>query len=155
MAKCEACGTIDLRAKFKKNKRFCSVACSKRWEFTNIYFNEYMIFFLFFAVGNINLKTRKNGTSPKVWRSMWSREPLVLKAVSVQMLSKTTHQKLTPLNGLWVFISFSLFPITFTEKCKTKKVLKSISYWLYIFNLILCKSIFCILKKWVSSYETL
>lgn len=30
MAKCEACGTIDLKAKFKKNKRFCSVACSKR-----------------------------------------------------------------------------------------------------------------------------
>ncbi|KAK9869543.1 hypothetical protein WA026_003298 [Henosepilachna vigintioctopunctata] len=29
MAKCEACGTIDLKAKFKKNKRFCSVVCSK------------------------------------------------------------------------------------------------------------------------------
>lgn len=30
MAKCEACGTVDLKAKFKKNKRFCSVTCSKR-----------------------------------------------------------------------------------------------------------------------------
>lgn len=29
MAKCELCGTIDLRAKFKKNKRFCSMACAK------------------------------------------------------------------------------------------------------------------------------
>lgn len=29
MAKCEACGTIDLRAKFKKNKRFCSPLCAK------------------------------------------------------------------------------------------------------------------------------
>lgn len=29
MAKCEACGTVDMRSKFKKNKRFCSVACSK------------------------------------------------------------------------------------------------------------------------------
>lgn len=30
LAKCEACGTVDLRAKFKKNKRFCSAACSKK-----------------------------------------------------------------------------------------------------------------------------
>jgi len=30
LAKCEACGTVDLRAKFKKNKRFCSIACSKK-----------------------------------------------------------------------------------------------------------------------------
>lgn len=30
LAKCEACGTVDLRAKFKKNKRFCSMACSKK-----------------------------------------------------------------------------------------------------------------------------
>ncbi|ERL93206.1 hypothetical protein D910_10503 [Dendroctonus ponderosae] len=29
MAKCEACGVVDLKSKFKKNKRFCSVACSK------------------------------------------------------------------------------------------------------------------------------
>nr|CAH7759865.1 unnamed protein product [Callosobruchus chinensis] len=29
MAKCEACGVVDLKAKFKKNKRFCSIACSK------------------------------------------------------------------------------------------------------------------------------
>lgn len=29
LAKCEACGTIDVRAKFKKSKRFCSVACAK------------------------------------------------------------------------------------------------------------------------------
>ncbi|RZB39062.1 polyhomeotic-like protein 1, partial [Asbolus verrucosus] len=29
MAKCEACGTVDLRAKFKKNKRFCSLTCAK------------------------------------------------------------------------------------------------------------------------------
>lgn len=28
-AKCENCGTVDLKAKFKKNKRFCSMACSK------------------------------------------------------------------------------------------------------------------------------
>lgn len=30
LAKCDACGTVDLRAKFKKNKRFCSVSCSKK-----------------------------------------------------------------------------------------------------------------------------
>lgn len=30
LAKCENCGQVDLRAKFKKNKRFCSVACSKK-----------------------------------------------------------------------------------------------------------------------------
>lgn len=29
MAKCEVCGVIDNKSKFKKNKRFCSVACSK------------------------------------------------------------------------------------------------------------------------------
>lgn len=29
MAKCELCGTIDLKAKFKRNKRFCSSACAK------------------------------------------------------------------------------------------------------------------------------
>ncbi|PSN38405.1 hypothetical protein C0J52_21582, partial [Blattella germanica] len=29
MAKCEFCGKIDLRSKFKKSKRFCSMACAK------------------------------------------------------------------------------------------------------------------------------
>jgi hypothetical protein len=29
MAKCELCGTVDLKAKFKRNKRFCSSACAK------------------------------------------------------------------------------------------------------------------------------
>lgn len=29
MGKCEFCGKVDLRSKFKKNKRFCSSACSK------------------------------------------------------------------------------------------------------------------------------
>lgn len=29
MGKCEMCGKIDLRAKFKKNKRFCSSQCAK------------------------------------------------------------------------------------------------------------------------------
>jgi len=29
MGKCEMCGKIDLKAKFKKNKRFCSSACAK------------------------------------------------------------------------------------------------------------------------------
>lgn len=30
-AKCEVCGKIDLRSKFKQSKRFCSLSCSKRW----------------------------------------------------------------------------------------------------------------------------
>ena len=30
LAKCEACGTVDVRAKFKKGKRFCSLQCSKK-----------------------------------------------------------------------------------------------------------------------------
>ncbi|CAL8130602.1 unnamed protein product [Orchesella dallaii] len=29
MGKCEMCGKVDLRSKFKKNKRFCSSACAK------------------------------------------------------------------------------------------------------------------------------
>ncbi|XP_017774341.1 PREDICTED: polyhomeotic-proximal chromatin protein-like isoform X3 [Nicrophorus vespilloides] len=29
LAKCESCGIVDIRAKFKKNKRFCSISCSK------------------------------------------------------------------------------------------------------------------------------
>jgi len=29
MGKCEMCGKVDLKAKFKKNKRFCSSACAK------------------------------------------------------------------------------------------------------------------------------
>jgi hypothetical protein len=29
MAKCEACGTVELRIKFKRNKRFCSPICAK------------------------------------------------------------------------------------------------------------------------------
>jgi len=29
MARCEMCGKHDLKAKFKKNKRFCSSACAK------------------------------------------------------------------------------------------------------------------------------
>lgn len=32
LAKCDACGTVDLRAKFKKNKRFCSIMCSKKYD---------------------------------------------------------------------------------------------------------------------------
>lgn len=36
LAKCDACGTVDLRAKFKKNKRFCSIMCSKKYESTNL-----------------------------------------------------------------------------------------------------------------------
>lgn len=43
LAKCEACGTVDLRAKFKKNKRFCSVACSKKLVSN--------LLFLFFEMG--------------------------------------------------------------------------------------------------------
>lgn len=49
MAKCEACGIVDNKSKFKKNKRFCSIACSKRYaklgffietliDFTSIHF---------------------------------------------------------------------------------------------------------------------
>lgn len=30
MAKCEYCGKVDLRSKFKKSKRFCSLICAKR-----------------------------------------------------------------------------------------------------------------------------
>ncbi|KAJ9600101.1 hypothetical protein L9F63_009612, partial [Diploptera punctata] len=30
LAKCEFCGKVDLRSKFKKSKRFCSMACAKR-----------------------------------------------------------------------------------------------------------------------------
>ncbi|KAK8720411.1 hypothetical protein OTU49_006269 [Cherax quadricarinatus] len=30
-AKCEFCGKIDLRSKFKRSKRFCSTACAKRY----------------------------------------------------------------------------------------------------------------------------
>ncbi|KAI4466351.1 polycomb group protein [Holotrichia oblita] len=33
LAKCEACGMVDLKAKFKKNNRFCSVACSKNQKY--------------------------------------------------------------------------------------------------------------------------
>lgn len=29
MGKCEMCGKVDLRSKFKKNKRFCSSQCAK------------------------------------------------------------------------------------------------------------------------------
>jgi hypothetical protein len=29
MGKCEMCGKIDLKSKFKKNKRFCSSSCAK------------------------------------------------------------------------------------------------------------------------------
>jgi len=29
MGKCEMCGKVDLKAKFKKNKRFCSSQCAK------------------------------------------------------------------------------------------------------------------------------
>jgi hypothetical protein len=29
MGKCEMCGKLDLKAKFKKNKRFCSSTCAK------------------------------------------------------------------------------------------------------------------------------
>jgi len=29
MGKCEMCGKVDLKSKFKKNKRFCSSACAK------------------------------------------------------------------------------------------------------------------------------
>lgn len=35
LAKCEHCGQVDLRSKFKKNKRFCSVACSKKYKSTD------------------------------------------------------------------------------------------------------------------------
>ncbi|CAL4073333.1 unnamed protein product, partial [Meganyctiphanes norvegica] len=30
-AKCEFCGKVDLRSKFKRSKRFCSTACAKRY----------------------------------------------------------------------------------------------------------------------------
>ncbi|XP_046395872.1 polyhomeotic-like protein 2 isoform X3 [Ischnura elegans] len=31
LAKCEFCGKVDLRSKFKKSKRFCTLACAKRF----------------------------------------------------------------------------------------------------------------------------
>jgi len=30
LEKCEFCGKVDLRSKFKKSKRFCSMSCAKR-----------------------------------------------------------------------------------------------------------------------------
>lgn len=30
-AKCEMCGIIDLREKFRKGKKYCSAQCVKRW----------------------------------------------------------------------------------------------------------------------------
>lgn len=40
-AKCEVCGKIDLRSKFKQSKRFCSLSCSKRW----VIFVNHSLFF--------------------------------------------------------------------------------------------------------------
>lgn len=30
LAKCEMCGKVDLKSKYKQSKRFCSLSCSKR-----------------------------------------------------------------------------------------------------------------------------
>ena len=35
MGKCEMCGKVDLKARFKKNKRFCSSTCSKGMKAAN------------------------------------------------------------------------------------------------------------------------
>ena len=32
LATCETCGKKDLKAKFKKSKRFCSMSCAKRYD---------------------------------------------------------------------------------------------------------------------------
>lgn len=41
-ATCEMCGKVDLKAKFKKSKRFCSQSCAKRY--VTIFFFEVIIF---------------------------------------------------------------------------------------------------------------
>jgi hypothetical protein len=78
MAKCEACGTVDLRIKFKRNKRFCSPICAKRY----LILTRSFAFIYFCVVADTSLTTKStSGTKTDLWKLMWIQAPPVLKVV--------------------------------------------------------------------------
>lgn len=50
MAKCEFCGKVDYRSKFKKSKKFCSISCAKRYVSYSFVVIQVIIAFAYFMI---------------------------------------------------------------------------------------------------------